>query len=179
MAWSTPLTAVANTALTAVQWNASVRDNLLETGPQKATTGGRLLVTTGANTVTERDVLSANIITGEITAVTTYTDLATVGPAVTLTTGAKALVAIGNYQWNFGASGRSWMSHAVSGASTQAASDTTAIMSTSSASNELYGYSQLTLWTTLTVGVNTFTAKYRATGGTGTFSTRRIAVMGL
>lgn len=29
MAWSTPLTATASTALTAAQWNASVRDNLL------------------------------------------------------------------------------------------------------------------------------------------------------
>jgi len=37
MAWFTPLAGVSTATLTAAQWNASVRDNLLETAPAKAT----------------------------------------------------------------------------------------------------------------------------------------------
>lgn len=49
MAWTTPLTAVSGSILTAAQWNASVRDNLNETAPAKATTADRMFVTTGPN----------------------------------------------------------------------------------------------------------------------------------
>lgn len=180
MAWTTPLTAAANASLTAVQWNASVRDNLLATGPGQATATGRILVTTGANAIAERDVATAWVVgTTENTTSTTYADLATVGPAVTLTTGAKALITVGCYMSNALAGGRPWMSHEISGASTAAANDSWALMSTSSGGGELYGASQVTLWTTLTGGSNTFTAKYKVGSSTGSFSQRRIVVMGL
>lgn len=179
MAWTTPLTAVANVSLTSVQWNATVRDNLLETGPAKATTGDRVLVTTAANVITEREILDAFIGGSQTTATTTYTDLTTVGPTITITTGTKGLISVGSYMGVGTAAGRAWMSHAISGASTAAASDTYAIMSTSAGASELHGYSQLTLWTTLTAGSNVFTAKYRATGGTGSWAQRRVIVMGL
>src|SRR3712207_4741779 len=91
MAWATPLTAVSNAILSAAQWNASVRDNLNETGPAKATTAGRILVTTGANGIAERAVSSATVSTSQTTTSTSYTDLATVGAAVAVTTGTQAL----------------------------------------------------------------------------------------
>ena len=64
MAWTTPLTAVSNTALTAAQWNASVRDNLLMTAPALATTTGRHFVSTGANTIAERAISSNSVSSG-------------------------------------------------------------------------------------------------------------------
>ncbi|GII42264.1 hypothetical protein [Planotetraspora phitsanulokensis] len=48
MAWSAPMTAVANSIFTTAAFNQYVRDNLLETAPAKATTGSRLIVTTGS-----------------------------------------------------------------------------------------------------------------------------------
>lgn len=56
MAWSAPITAVTNATLSAAQWNASVRDNLNETAPAKATVANRVIVTNGANTVREQSV---------------------------------------------------------------------------------------------------------------------------
>lgn len=53
MAWSTPITAVSGTILTAAQWNTHVRDNLLETMPAKATTADRMFVTTGPNSIAQ------------------------------------------------------------------------------------------------------------------------------
>lgn len=179
MAWSTPLTAVANVSLTAVQWNASVRDNLNETAPAKATAGGRLIVTTAANAIAERDVVTAFVGTSETSASTGYVDLTTPGPAATVTTGTKGLVSVGCYMSNATAGARPWMSHAISGASTAAGSDSYAAIFTSSAANELYGASQLTLWSTLTAGSNIFTAKYRVSSGTGSWAQRRIIVVGL
>ena len=67
MVWSTPLTAVANTPLTAAQWNASVRDNFNETAPAKATVGGRIFASTGPNTIAEREVLADVVETAETT----------------------------------------------------------------------------------------------------------------
>lgn len=181
MAWTTPLTAVANVILTAAQWNASVRDNLAETGPANATTAGRLIVTDAANSVTERDVVTATVATAETTVSTGYVDLATVGPSVTVTTGTKGLVSVGCLMSNStgGLNDRGWMSHNISGASTAAASDTYALVLTSSAANDTYGGSHVSLWTTLTPGSSTFKGIYRASGGTQAFSQRRIIVMAL
>jgi hypothetical protein len=80
MAWSAPMTAVANATFTSAQFNQYVRDNLLECAPAKATTPGRLIVTTGPNAITERVVTQASISTSETTTSTSYTDLATTGP---------------------------------------------------------------------------------------------------
>lgn len=63
MAWSTPFTAVDGNAFTAAQFNASVRDNLLETAPAKVTTGGALMASVGAHEIqplTVQTVLQTN-----------------------------------------------------------------------------------------------------------------------
>lgn len=172
------MTAVANATFTAAQFNQYVRDNLNETGPAKATVGGRILVTTGANSITERGVPDAKVATSEGTASTTYVALATPGPSVTLTTGARAAVFVTTRMSNGTATGRCAMSYAVSGSSAIAADDTRATIGgtnpTVSRQTAVY------LETTLTPGSNTFTAQYKAvTAGTATFQDRHILVIGL
>lgn len=176
MAWSSPLTAVANAALTAAQWNASVRDNLNETAPAKATYGGALaahFAVSGTNQIAERQINQASVATSETTASTSYVALATAGPAVTITTGAWALV------WVLAqitpASGQSGYMGWTDGGAVVAA-DAHALVASSSALP--HRGSSLSL-PSLTPGSNTFTAQYRVNSGTGTFANRRIVVMGL
>ena len=92
MAWTAPMTAVDNTIWTSSQWNTHVRDNLLETMAGKATTAGRWFVSTGANAIAERVITQASVTTSQTTTSASFTDLATTGPAVTVTTGTKAIV---------------------------------------------------------------------------------------
>lgn len=114
MAWSTPLTAVANASLTAAQWNASVRDNLLETAPAKATTATGYFVATGTNAIAQRVPLSSAIATDQSTTSTGgYANLTTSGPAVTVTTGVAALVCFGAWMTNDTGGARALMSYEI------------------------------------------------------------------
>lgn len=106
---------------------------------------------------------------------TTFGDIAGagIGPTVTLRTGTQAL-AIWSARVNNSA-GNAQMSVAVSGASTVAASLDHSIIAGASS---LLAYTYAMLFTGLTVGINTFTAKYRtSSGATGTFATRRLMVV--
>lgn len=179
MAWSTPLTAVANSALTAAQWNATVRDNLLETAPAKATAAGRIMVTTGTNAIAERVIAQHTINTAQTTASSSYVDLATVGPQVTLVTGARALV-----WWN------AQMSNSLGSSATRCAIEVSGATSISpSDSHDLYNdgltagnatrFACAEMFDTLTPGTNTFTVKYKVNSGTGTYTDRHLIVMAL
>lgn len=173
MAWSAPMTAVANTVFTAAQFNQFVRDNLNETAPAKATTAGSYFVSTTLNAIVERIPDEDMVATSQTTTSTSYTDLATVGPTVTVTTGTTALVGLYNTNVNTGVTS-SLMSFAVSGASSIAANDNTAIGIAGTSGVREGG---VFLFTGLTPGSNTFTAKYRVGAGTGTYVDRRIWVM--
>jgi hypothetical protein len=177
MAWSTPLTAVASATLTAAQWNSSVRDNLLETAAAKATTAGRIFVATGTNTLAEREIASDHISTGETTTSTSFVDLATVGPTVTVTTGTLALVSVSCRLANSTSGISTYASAEISGATTTAAVDNTGVMNEGSASASIRTGS--TTLFTLTPGLNTFRMKYRVISNTGSYSTRRVVVMAL
>ena len=121
---------------------------------------------------------TATVLTNETTTSTTFTDLATSGPAVTVTTGTKALVVVSG-QITVGASSQNAvMDFAVSGATTRAASDDTALLFRPGASGLYIGASSASI-VTLTAGSNTFTAKYKVSAGTGNFNTRRILVINL
>lgn len=124
---------------------------------------------------------SASVTTLQSTASTSYTDLATSGPAVTLTIGANglALVCIGAVADNATGNQASIMGYAVSGATTVAATDATCGWMYSNTGGQVGGISRTYLHTGLTAGSNTFTAKYRATGGTGDFQQRTISVVPL
>lgn len=177
MAWTTPLTAVANTALTAAQWNASVRDNLLETAAAKSTTAGRIFVSNGPNVVVERAILDGVVETAQTTTSTTYVGLTTPGPSVSLTTGALAFVFINSDCANNTANVGAYASFEVSGATTSAAIDGRAVK-TESVANGAVSACRSTLFGP-TPGTNVFNMMYRVLSNTGTFQRRRIQVIAL
>jgi hypothetical protein len=118
------------------------------------------------------------IATSQTTASTSYVDLATVGPAVTMTTGTEAIVIFGGQYGDSGNLGNNgFMSVAVSGATTVAASDTFAAFGDQAVNTE--NLSSGFLFTGLTAGSNTFTAKYKKSGGTSTavFTKRYLLVI--
>lgn len=173
------MTAVANSAFTAAQFNTHIRDNLLETAPAKATTAGGIFVATAANAIAQRIIAGATVLTSQTTTSTTYTDLATVGPAVTVTTGTQALVFINSAVANDTVGSRTRASFAVSGASAISAADISAIARDADAANRIVRAASVYLQTGLTPGSNIFTMKYRVTGNTGEFFDRHIVVMPL
>lgn len=179
MAYSTPLTAVSSTALTAAQWNASVRDNILETPAAKATASGRIFVTTGVGAIAERAIDSTTVSTSQTTTSVAYANLATTGPAVTVTTGTRALV-FGNAFMSSNSIGqKTWISCAVSGATTTAASDIIAHEFQVYGSNAEHRGTFATLFKALNAGSNTFTMQYRVSAGTSTFQDRELTVVAL
>lgn len=180
MAWTAPMTAVANTPFTAAQFNTHVRDNLLETAPGKATAGvtnGSYPTKSATNTITFRTPTSASVNTQQSTSSSSYTNLSTSGPAVTVTTGTRALVIISASMLN-NSTNSSFASFEVSGATSVSAVDDYAIRhrdGTGSSGEEQM--SRAHFFTTLTAGSNTFTMKYRVVGGTGSFDNREIIVI--
>lgn len=209
MAWTTPLTAVSNATLTAAQWNATCRDNFLEMEPAKATgvveassassVSGRrcrrfttsskqasaacMFHATGANAIAERSwegYLFNRVNSTETTSSTSYANVQTNGPSVTITTGTQALVFFGALMGNQTANAICYTSVGVTGASTVAASDTWAIVddghSAASTDDNVRRRSSFKMFTGLTAGDNTFTMKYRVNTGTGNFNYRAIAV---
>ena len=194
MAWTTPGTAVAGSVLTAAFWNTNVRDNSLAGHPivtaatrpdspfegQMAyeTDTNRLLVYNGTAWV-QINPVTASVTTSQTTTSVTATDLATVGPAVTVTTGTTALVTLSS--WITPAAGTfAIMTLAVSGATTIAATAGNGIFHQSPAAGaQQVNSSRTFLISGLTAGNNTFTSKYYVTAGTGTFESRSITVVGL
>jgi hypothetical protein len=148
-----------------------------ETAVAKATTAGYHFVSQGPNSIAERAILAANVDTSETTASTSYVDLATAGPSVTLTTGTKALIWI-NCQLGNSSTGSSAASYGISGATTAAPADSISLVAdnTAGGTSQRYGACDLR---TVTAGSNTFYMQYRVSGGIGTFQRRRIQVMAL
>lgn len=157
MAYTTPSTWVAGNVLTAAQLNQQVRDNVSFLAGTKG----------------------AEIVTSQTTASTSYTDLATAGPAVSTLTGTTALVLLSALLLNNTSTNLCYMGFAISGATTVAAGDEDALIYQAFANNGQAQMGTVVLVTGLTAGTNTFTAKYRVNGGTGTFQRRRIAVIPL
>jgi len=179
MSWTAPMTAVAGSVFTAAQFNTFVRDNLNETAVAKATQVSSHFVGNGVNSIVERLAVVSDIATLETTASMSYTDLATPGPAVTATTGTRAMVFIRCAMENTLANVSSFMTFEVSGSSTLAAADGSSIAFNGLAATSRERRSGMYMITTLTPGSNTFTAKYKVGNGTGTFLTRQLAVFPL
>lgn len=177
MAWSAPMTAVSNAVFTAAQFNAFLRDNLNETAPAKATTAGAHFAVSDTNEISERISETASVLVAETTTSTSFTDLTTFGPSVTVDTGPAALVVVHGSVENTGA-GSSRMAYGVSGASSIAAADNRGI-GIAGVAGVVAVMSGVVLHTDLTPGTNTFTAQYRVASGTGTFQSRRIVVFPL
>lgn len=156
MAWATPVIHAVSDILTASDWNIGSND--------LSFLGGA----TGAVIATQQTGTGVS-----------YTDLATVGPAVTLTTGANAIVAITAEMQNSNAGGYTQMAYAVSGATTIAATDATGIDLLQQATIGVDSRSGVFIQTGLTAGSNTFTAKYKVSANTGTWQNRNITVIPL
>lgn len=124
--------------------------------------------------------VGAVVATSQTTTSTSYTDLATVGPAVTATVGAtgKALVSMHAAIANATSALASCMGFALSGATTLAASDPTCIGFTAPVANGGIRCGTIIMLTGLTAGSTTATAKYRMDPGVGPaqFVDRRIAM---
>lgn len=121
---------------------------------------------------------SAVVATSESTTSSSYTDLATVGPSITITVPASGNVRLSIYGVLSGQLD-TLMSWAASGANTIAASDDNALFTRANivSSGSGIGWSMSRLLTGLTPGSTTFTAKYRGDGtDTSTFSNRRMLV---
>jgi len=146
-----------------------------------ATSKGGSLVRTASNTWTftpsgggsASD--SAVVSSTQTSTTTSYADLATPGPSVTLTTGTKALVSISVFLYQSGA-GDVEASFEVSGATTVAATSSRAV-AVGNAPNTRIRAGSTFLITGLTAGSNTFKMKYFVSSGTGTFSNRSISVV--
>lgn len=124
--------------------------------------------------------VSAVVTTSQTTSSTAYTNLATVGPTATITTGTQALVTVTANLTNDTISDGAGMSFAITGATTVAASDNFAYYINAVAGGQNFGGSATYLVTGLTAGVNVFTAKYRAVaGGTMTALRRHISVVAI
>lgn len=122
---------------------------------------------------------SATVATAEATASLTYVALATAGPAVTVTTGTAAIVTLTGYASNNTGGQVCYYAVAVSGATTLAAADANASVITGAAAGYAQSLSRRFKLTGLTAGANTFTGRYRVSGGTGTFVNRDITVEGV
>lgn len=127
--------------------------------------------------VTSITASTATVATSQTTTSTTFTDLATVGPSVTITTGTQALVFVSsaceNNNENFN------VDFAISGATTRSASTATMLAGRGRTSVDLRLRATVVNLMTVTAGSNTFTMKYSVGGGTGTFYDRTITVVAL
>lgn len=183
MAWTAPVTWAANAILTAAQLNTNLRDNLNQTMPALVTAATQWCVSTGANALVQRDIKNARVETSQTTASTTYVDLTTVGPAVTVTTGTTAMVILSARTANNTANTNSKMSCAVSGATTIAAGDNFTLNFSDPTINNTVHFSTCYMHdavnsNALTAGSNTFTAKYKVgAASTGTWEFREIIVI--
>lgn len=177
MAWTAPMTAVAGAPFTAAQFNQTVRDNLNETAPAKATQSGSYFVGNGVNSIVERTIAMDEInFPEESTSSTAYTDLSTTGPSVTLETGAFVLVAFSCRTRHGTSNSTTWTAVEISGATTHAADNDESIqIDVGNPANKESG--SRVLGFAVTPGVNTFKLKYRVGVGTGYWARRQITVM--
>lgn len=179
MAWTAPMTAVASTVFTAAQWNIHGRDNLNMNAPGVATTAGGWIVTAGYNTLAQRIPAVQYTGTSGNTDSTSYTDLDSFGSTVTITTGPMAIVSIGSQISNSTAGVGGRVSVATTGASSIPENDGNSFYIESGNANDAFKG----CWTTIfsdnfVAGSNTFTQKYRASGGgVATFSGRLLTVI--
>lgn len=178
MAWTAPMTAVAGSVFTAAQFNANIRDNLAETAPAKATTPGSYFTTSATNQITERVAATASVNASEQTTATTLSDLPTLGPLVTVTTGAQAFVVFTAEITNNTASQAGRVGVDISGATTLAPDSNKVLRQESSGTGEFQRASVAYLQTGLTPGANTFKMMYSTVGAsTATFNSRNITVL--
>lgn len=177
MAWTVPMTAVAGSPFASADYNTFVRDNQLQCPTALATTAGSYAVSTGPNAMVERIPAMSSLIALETTTSTSFTNLATNGPAVTVTTGTSALIVITAECHNGTASEAARVGVNITGATTEAPNSLYILRQETNGTAEFQQCSTARLHTSLSPGSNTFTMQYAVTAGTGSFNFRSIIVM--
>lgn len=179
MVWISPMTFADGSVLTAAQLNTFLRDDMLETDVGRSTTAGSYFVSVTANLIAERRFVKARVNTFESTASTSYVDLATTGPAVTVRTGINALVFIACSMVNDTPNRGMQADFSISGATNRepgiwrpGSTNADGLLA-----NDGVRFASHTYLEDLTPGENTFTMKYRAGAGTPDFGYRVIGVM--
>lgn len=119
----------------------------------------------------------ANVVNDQTTTSSTYADLATVGPSVTVNIGVNgtALVCIGAGIYTTSTTKLAAVS--ISGATTRAATDTNSLRKDDAAFTVKMGLTYIE--TGLNPGSTTFKLQYRTTAGTANFFDRTITVVPL
>jgi hypothetical protein len=163
MAWQSPPVWAVGDVMTAARLNLD-RDNFIDLDRRA--------------TVIHQAITAGGTTGGEPTTSTTYADLATVGPTVSVEIGStgRALVTLYAALANDTSGAATHMSFTRSGASTAAAADDMSIAFTSPTANAGARFSGVIPLSGLTPGVTTFTAKYRVSAGTGKIQSRRLSV---
>lgn len=172
------MTAIAGSVFTAAQFNTFLRDNLSECPAAKATTPGAHFAVSATNQVAERIPQQQSVNTSESTSSTSFADLATTGPTVTVTTGSSALIFATAEIGNSTASAPGRVGVDITGATTETPDGNHVLRQESSGTAEFQRCTVARLHTALTPGVNVFKLMYAVVGvSTATFGTRNIAVI--
>lgn len=175
MTWNN-LPTYTNGTLTAAQLMA-IRDNIYESAAAKATTARGYFVATGPNALAERFVYHDEVITTGTTTSGSYANPAgDNGPDVDIVTG-TACVIHHSLQLENSASGSTWGSLDITGATTVAVTDRWAVMTQAGAANGTR--SGVTTWFSMTAGASNVNMLFRVSSGTGSFDDRRIVVHAL
>jgi hypothetical protein len=144
---------------------------LLDNGAGADPSFGGLANLIGANTVETNETQGAQ---------TAYSNLTTPGPIVTLTTGSSVVLFFGAVTSRSGGGQTCFISVAVSGATTLAASDTWSVSAASVGAGFNVTSSRAYYLTGLTPGSNVFTVKYKNdSSATWSFSKRHLVVVAL
>lgn len=196
MAWSAPMTAVANAAFPAADFNTYLRDNLNVLGPNTSNVANgfparRFMRGQSAGVPFMRDVgqTDSTIATQETTTSTSYTNLTTVGPSCTAfsVSGWVFVIAYCNTVTTVTATGGvdgAGMSYELIGAVTNIpANDIWATMTSqpvASANENIQNRAMSARLHAVTANETiTVTCKYRNTTGQGWFSDRYLLVVSL
>ena len=182
MAWKAPMTAVANSILYASQWNQFVKENLKATAPGKVTAESQYFVSDqfNPNAIVARTATQHTVTTSQTTTSTSFTNLSTVGPTLTVATGKTAMVWFAARLANDTANFQAHASVQVTGASSIPPHDNYGIrLDGQSGTNQAERIMGFFFTCSLNKGNNIFTMKYRVGGGTGTFANRHLIVMPL
>jgi hypothetical protein len=186
MTWTAPMTAVSGDLFTAAEYNLYVRDNFLEMAASinkdlSANRGGFFSVE-ASNRLKQR-FPGAAVVTAEHNIKiyqTSFVDVQSAGPYVTVKTGSRALVCINAEMMNRNTNAQASASFEVSGATNIKASDNWRITHDGIDAQKWSRQGAWRLVTGLNPGLNTFRMKYR-TGNLGPvyFRRREIVVIPL
>ncbi len=132
-------------------------------------------ISSQANIYVGSGATTSTILTDESTASTSYVDLATAGPSITLTTGTSATIwtSVG-CMYTASAPVTGHVSVVVSGATTVAVSDNYAMYPSGTVNNTCTAGARSINFTGLNPGQNTFKMQYKVESGTGHFQNRTI-----